>query len=299
MLVDHLSFTAVNDPFEIMKDIGGEFVKMARGLFGYPVAYKNQLGAIVAYHPERPEMKRYVQLPGKTLAMLQVEKILDWARALTSVKFTRVDIAFDSRSVPIATIVETPIAGNCKGMSRKIECFKTGGVTAYYGSTSGEMLVRAYDKAAEQKVDGVWSRLEYQCRGSAADHLVKSELPAGRAPAFLQSFLRFVKNDDSRRSRCSLAGWFEDLTAKLEKCKKRAKAAFLEVLTKKEKWFENQIAGMVRQYIEADQLERLLVLAKREGKVSPSNRELGAVLRSGKEKINANNLLRGLSLQLS
>lgn len=88
--------------------------------------------------------------------------------------YSRLDPAFDDHSglFNIYQFRKDCEQGNVMHSSRDIEIqFKVSspGLTIYFGTEKSEVLIRIYDKAAEQKVDEHWNRIEIQLRNSKAN----------------------------------------------------------------------------------------------------------------------------------
>jgi hypothetical protein len=76
-------------------------------------------------------------------------------------RLSRIDVAIDYRDVDLSGYQVL----DSKGRKRNVWQDGTGRVeTVYIGSPSSDFRVRIYDKAREQKVPGIWWRVEAQCR---------------------------------------------------------------------------------------------------------------------------------------
>lgn len=118
--------------------------------------------------------------------------------------FTRIDFAIDihnsGRSVGTwATMVRL---GDLRAKTRKLlewnsyEGGAPAGRTIQLGSRTSERCLRIYDKAAEQKRDGDWVRLELEVHGRQARALAGAICEYGTQKAGKTMFKRFAESDD-------------------------------------------------------------------------------------------------------
>lgn len=138
-------------------------------------------------------------------------------------KFSRFDLALDSFEVGIGHVFKAAIIdGSVRGAFRQepknfgnpCSTDPNAGMTIYCGSTEGQMLFRAYNKAAEQGIgsDTVWTRFEWQYRDDKAQ--IAAELFGSQSfdqvVGYCRSQVEFCEpSNDSNRSRWQPARWFE------------------------------------------------------------------------------------------
>ncbi len=142
-------------------------------LHGYEDAWTTRDGGAARVMVSRPghEMGIHVQLPGQALAKL------DPLRAMANMRFwqgrpTRIDLAADVRgeSDPedlYAMLEDKFVITRAQKYTRLTG---TTGSTVYVGSRASEKFLRVYDKAAQTKTDGNWTRIELECKGGYAGY---------------------------------------------------------------------------------------------------------------------------------
>ena len=179
-------------------------------------------------------------------------------------QFTRIDLAIDDftdKYFTIDDIVKLMKSDSCVSVfrkwenvdSRKIKGNVEVGHTVYFGSRKSDIFLRVYDKRLEQKVDYIWVRWELEIKNQRADELAamiisKNEV-AKIAIGLLSNCIRFIRHDDSNRSRCSLLPRWKKFVADVDKCKLLLPERVKTVEQKKE-WFERQcmptLAGILK-----------------------------------------------------
>lgn len=141
------------------------------GRNGYNRSLIDRYGATIAFDGSA-SMGVHVSLPGQSLsqkAPIEQKRIL--ARLLNSgASLTRLDVAVDTDAEMDARgLKEQILQGVAVTRVLSVPTLVEGsGETLYVGSRKSEKLLRIYDKAAEQKIEGSWWRIELQLRGDAA-----------------------------------------------------------------------------------------------------------------------------------
>ncbi len=146
------------------------------GWMGYKSSYHFDSGVVHLWSEDRPEL--HCVYSGKTLRnisqIMSIQELVQW-HVKAGHRVTRIDTAID---VMNTGAVITEFADNWKDGKVKTLA-KTGilisdprevtGDTFYVGSRKKKRkLLRIYDKAREQKIDGDWLRFEMQYGGGAA-----------------------------------------------------------------------------------------------------------------------------------
>ena len=148
--------------------------KEIRPLQFYDHGEENKQGVKRYWSKEHPEQGRRVVLAGQSSAILQENQFafLQWINT-TERKATRIDYALDvthSRLTP-EVVRKHLLAGeavtHAKSLLRVGELFDEGD-TQYIGRKSSETYTRIYDKAAEQKTEFSWLRVETIYQGDRA-----------------------------------------------------------------------------------------------------------------------------------
>lgn len=141
-------------------------------LYGYKHTLKHkQSGAYYSFQPHTAAMGNMVQFSGTPITAIMDAMGLGSVAALVATgcsdwKQTRVDIAIDhfDQTCSPEEITEKIAFGAAKTRIRSWERRKSleqGGIDILYGgSRESAKSIKIYDKAAEQRVEGVWTRLE-------------------------------------------------------------------------------------------------------------------------------------------
>lgn len=111
----------------------------------------------------------HVQLPGQALQALGVEKALRICRELGG-KVSRIDVAVDCKGQSDASdVYGSHLSGGMVTRAQRVNMVVgTEGNTVYVGSRTSERFLRVYDKAAQMKIEGNWTRIEMECKGDRA-----------------------------------------------------------------------------------------------------------------------------------
>lgn len=142
---------------------------------GYTNAVENALGTRIQWHHSRRDMGVHVQYSGATINAHAANGIT--AKDIAAFHYEnsdrcgRIDIAIDviDSNVSITALYREIEEGYNLPFSRKASHIKsTDGETLYVGSRTSEQFLRIYDKAAEQKTDDNWKRVELELKGSRA-----------------------------------------------------------------------------------------------------------------------------------
>lgn len=115
------------------------------------------------------QMGVHIQLPGQALQALGVEKALRICRQLVG-SVSRIDVAVDCKGQSEASdVYGSHLAKTMVTRAQKVNMFiGTEGNTVYVGSRTSERFLRVYDKAAQTKTSGNWTRIEMECKGDRA-----------------------------------------------------------------------------------------------------------------------------------
>jgi hypothetical protein len=123
---------------------------------------------VMATEPDH-SMGIHVSWGGSALGIVNPRAILRNALAMGA-NVTRIDLAIDSpRWLDLAFMKQLLDQNEAVTKARDWNLI-TGrsGQTLYVGSRTSEKFLRIYDKAAEQRVDGHWYRIELECKGDYA-----------------------------------------------------------------------------------------------------------------------------------
>jgi phage replication initiation protein len=160
----------------------GNWQVLDRGGLGYDCCAKVFDSGRVFWHSTRRDMGVHVRLPASALAAMvndPVTVLCDLARM--SAKFTRIDVAADDYwgLLDLERIRAKILLGELTCRSHAIVewvALRGIGHTFYFGARASETFMRIYDKAAEQRSQGVdvtfcdtWTRVEAELKHERAD----------------------------------------------------------------------------------------------------------------------------------
>lgn len=173
---------------------------------------------------------------------------------------TRFDIAIDDRGCQYFTMAELSRIFNLGLYTSKFKTFKeinkkskreVLGSTIYLGSRQSDIMFRLYDKKAEQSnktdkiIDYEWTRWEIELKGTRARAvallLISGKTIADVSIGVLSHYLRIIKRDNERDTRCSSdEKWllFLNDIQTIKICQPVRE----KTLEDKEKWIEKQVA---------------------------------------------------------
>lgn len=144
---------------------------------GYSYAVRHPFGHIVMSNLKRADMGVHVMFSGSALNHLLTGGIDQFALIRWAVgegaKVTRIDLAVDLYGTPVDMdrLYKSKQVKGHEGAARKRERRENdeGGYTIYFGSRKSDKMLRVYNKAAEQGLDGViWTRFEMEFKSDPA-----------------------------------------------------------------------------------------------------------------------------------
>lgn len=203
---------------EVIRWLGGGEI-LPGGFKFYPASASVMGTGRVCWNPERPEMGVHVVLPSSALQRLGViagVSALDFLRDALSrgAQFTRIDLAQDTDSVSMDTVVDAYERGLIVTKLQDEQLIdgrkrgKPAGKTLYVGKRSGRRFIRIYDKAAQQKVDGTWVRCEVEFKQEHAQTAVAHLLSGADARELILSSIDFRELDNSEVKRRTPCAWW-------------------------------------------------------------------------------------------
>lgn len=211
MIIDFLSFTACEATLHDLLVCLDDWAP-CQPLKGYRAGFQHPSGIIYSYDGYGfAEGTTLVKASGQSVQVL-LPFVSDQDRV------TRVDFAFDMVGDDVITVEDVFQAQRsdniCSCVAFRGGFFGKDGSTEtlYWGRRDGTCVVRVYDKAREQKVDGCWTRLEYEMHGESARlafDLYNSNVED--CIAFLASRWRVVDAGGEPRRKRPLAAWFVEL----------------------------------------------------------------------------------------
>ena len=179
-------------------------------------------GGLILWHEDRPEMGVHVSLSSQALARFAqtsgktvYELLADMAdRGAIA---TRLDLALDTDTVTIDQVKQAHLddllvaKARFRYITQEFDgCKASGGETLYVGSRKGgRRLVRFYNKAAEQGVDGVWTRCEVEFKQEHAITAVMHILSGQDPRSLILSTVDFRLQDNPETDRRSRCDWWQ------------------------------------------------------------------------------------------
>ncbi len=140
----------------------------------------------------------------------------------------------------------------------------THALTIQFGSKKSKILLRIYDKAQERGgFDYHWIRSELQFNGERAagfiKNLLESQSEVGELySGVLKNYLRFIKNDHTRKERCTTVGWWEQFLNNAEKIKIFSPKTVDYNLARVKNYVINQAGNSIDTYIKCVGTEKLI-----------------------------------------
>lgn len=267
-----------------------DFNELAHGGMGYKQMLRHSLYEIIIMYDGNENMGIHVQVKGSAV-MFALKSYIDSImedtvfgpaveidfkynsffplfiqHILNIGHFTRIDLAVDdigARYYTTDDVISLLQNGCCVSKFKSyqftskynISSLENEGTTVYFGSRSSDILIRLYDKGKEKKVDIPWYRWECEIKHDKADVVAKKILDdtgfGSTAIGVISNYIRFVVNDNSNRSRCSLQPKWQKFIMAVEKCSLTVPKSFITVKDKEE-WIKKQcmptIAGLVKFY---------------------------------------------------
>lgn len=157
--------------------------------FGYRKAIRYPSGAITMYDGSTPSMGVHFIYSGSALAAIGQTRNDGGLSVLREHvergdKCTRIDLAIDVREgeTILRELKQATRQAEFVGTARKLSIIENttdDGFTIYAGSRQSERFVRIYNKAAQLREDGLWTRVEAEVKGDSARAVSRAILGAG------------------------------------------------------------------------------------------------------------------------
>lgn len=254
-LIDWLAFTLHPKEGEALKQLAdwllAKFpqgaIPLDRGNMGYTHGYRLPAGGLLLYNPQRRDMGVHCECPSGLLALLDISpRDMIISVMVEGGVFTRLDVAIDTDQVTIDQVDRAVRSGELVSRSqvrRFMGDYSGSGYTVYVGAGSSQRLVRFYDKAAEQNVDGVWTRCEVQFRSTQAQTAATYIATGEDLRSLILSAVDFrdVSTDGniSRRDRLS---WWEDWIGSVGRLSFAVRQTVEDAVIRAYEWVRKQVA---------------------------------------------------------
>lgn len=267
IIVDWLQFTLLDDlgldtVLKILKLNKDDFEALEKGGLGYKrQIYNNN---IRLYFEGMKGMGICASISGKGCRYLEAQGQNLWHlifRLARSVKIniTRLDLALDTDVKLINKIRKSVDNKKYISKSRNISYIckslesSTRTETIYIGSRSSELMIRLYDKAVEQKLDGVdWERWEIVLKKKKIKEVIPL-LEKDISQTFrdiLFTYFRPLRTVDSNKSRSKVCKWYLDFLGSVKKISLYSEPKE-KTIEDKWLWLEKQVAPTMALLSEA------------------------------------------------
>lgn len=231
ILVDWLTFSSkIDSVFTLQQLLGLEHVTwqdMERGRNGY--RSRMMFDNISILYDGADDMGICVDISGSGCRAFESFSTRSWDALFHDIlddgyNISRLDMAFDDHTgiLDIAVLQDDTDDHNYVSNFRKWKIeYGSDGVTIYHGSARSNMLIRIYDKAAEQGVDGShWIRVELQMRDDIASGFVAGAVSRPVGEQFcgvLRNYLRYVvPTSDTNMSRWPMTDYWAKLVGSID-----------------------------------------------------------------------------------
>ena len=258
IIIDWLQFTLLKDDglqivFKILKLNPADFEKLDKGGLGY----KDQLinNNVRIYFNGNLGMGINTSISGKGCRYMESQGIDLWSllfRLAQSAKIniTRLDLALDTSIKLIDKVRQNIDSKKYISKSRSISYICKSGKdstrteTIYIGSRSSDLMIRIYDKAIEQSLEGIdWERWEIVLKKEKikeAMPLLKKDI-SQTFRDILYTYFRPLKKVESNKSRSKVESWYLKFLGKVEKISLYRDPS-QKTIEDKWNWVEKQVA---------------------------------------------------------
>lgn len=242
--------------------------KLETGLNGYKDRFICQNSGAVFLENGTAEMGEHLTLSGSACRYYYnfIEDLTGMAYLLAHdplINITRLDLALDVFDKKLfSKCLEEYKKDNflCKFKTTKhLETKKAGvttGGTLYFGSRSSQVMIRIYDKGAEQKKEIDWTRIEIVIKKDYAKKALEESYSKGGIKylyfGLINNYLRFVDYKETNISRSPTASWWLDIVGTIEKLKLYTPPLEKNIETIKS-WLEEQVSASLYTIAEAEQ----------------------------------------------
>ena len=269
IVIDWLSWTCKK--FEDVKELlhyfnfnNMDFSELPKGQYGYLKSLMSTDTKIRVNYEGTKEMGINVIISGSSCRLLEGQgfDLVELLLLIVANDFTitRLDIALDSYTNLIKKIVKKydkyEYVSKFKS-TKKIENkkgSKSDGVTLYFGSRTSDIMLRIYDKQAEQKTEKPWTRIEFEIKKEYTKDIAKLIDEKGLGETFkglLSNYLNFVVRRETNVSRSRVCPWWKKLIQDIDKIKlyREPKVKTVEEL---KTWIKKQVSPSLATIVQSD-----------------------------------------------
>ena len=258
IIIDWLQFTLLKDDgleivLRILRLNPADYEKLDKGGLGY----KDQLinNNVRVYYNGNTGMGINASISGKGCRYMESQGINLWSLVFrlahsAKINITRLDLALDTSIKLIDKIRKSIDSKKYISKSRSISYICKSGKestrteTIYIGSRSSDLMIRIYDKAIEQDLEGLdWDRWEIVLKKEMIIEAL-TLLKKGISQTFrniLYTYFRPLKRIESNKSRSKVESWYLRFLGKVEKVSLYKEPA-QKTIEDKWAWVEKQVA---------------------------------------------------------
>jgi hypothetical protein len=222
------------------------------GMQGYKLSY--DWGYASAHvDPMRRDMKVGIRMGGNDLGVWRDlggddDRLVGFVRGVKG-STSRVDIAFDlfDYGIDVKRLYTDWKSGKIEARCRKVRPLTEGekddkgvvteAATVYFGSRTSEVMIRVYDKGAEQKTNLDWTRFELEIKGDKAKTVMEDACRLGIATVGKQMLRDYFPRMPYRFWKSLTQGESVALTSVGRK------------MTEREAWIRNVVFPVLREEI--------------------------------------------------
>ena len=275
IIIDWIAFTTTDD-FELnnLIDFEFEYQDMERGMLGYKSMAIEQTTKIKNLRDGNVGMGQHFIISGQSCRILEHFKInlLDFIIELiadSTISVTRLDIAMDifKDKKLLELIIDSYNLNNYSSKAKssnilisKSENGRTG-TTINFGSRQSAVLIRIYDKGAEQDLEVDWIRFEIECKDKKYNRKIINNIrDDGIAETFkglMNNYIRFLEYRDTNISRSPSATWWSKIINSINKIKLYESPSARSISEVKE-WLLSQVSANFATVLQAEQSRQFI-----------------------------------------
>lgn len=197
--IDYIAYSQKISEMWAMPDYIDNHWKQISPLRNYTNGEENKQGVKRFWNTQNMKQGRYVILSGSPTDFIEanLSEFLRWV-STSVVKPTRIDYALDilhsdfNPRVAASQLQRGLAVTHAKSALQDKDILK-GGFTQYVGTKTSETYTRIYDKAAEQKTDYRWVRIETVYQGDRAEASLQAYLQCQSTRPLIKRHVDFPK----------------------------------------------------------------------------------------------------------
>ena len=270
ILIDWIAFTT-NLDFEMLDiiNINLEWLELDKGMLGYKSMSVEQITKIKWLKDGNENMGMHFIISGQSCRYLEALNvslldILKKLNEISTITITRLDIAMDlfhDKNL-LKLIVESYNLNNYKSKAKSsniiISKNSNGrvGTTINFGSRQSSILIRIYDKGAEQDLQVNWIRMEVECKDKKYNKKIIDNFNilglSATYKAIINNYLAFLEYRDSNVSRSIVARWWNKVIDTIDKIK-LYEAPGAKTLDEVKRWLITQTSASFATVLQSEQ----------------------------------------------